>query len=74
MIFITGSNGFLGSHLVKRLGDQTLSLLDRGSPKNSPKHRFLQAEINGISDYTAGLKGCNTVIHCAARVHIMDDS
>ncbi|MEZ8805109.1 UDP-glucose 4-epimerase family protein [Vibrio atlanticus] len=74
MIFITGSNGFLGSHLVKRLGERTLSLLDRGSSINSPKHRFLQAEINGISDYTTGLKGCNTVIHCAARVHIMDDT
>ncbi|PMH39157.1 UDP-glucose 4-epimerase [Vibrio cyclitrophicus] len=73
MIFITGSNGFLGSHLVNRLGEQTLSLLDRGLPKNPSKHRFLQAEINSTSDYVDGLKGCNTVIHCAARVHIMDD-
>lgn len=74
MIFITGSNGFLGSHLIEKLGEKTLSLLDRGSPKSLPKHRFFQAEINGVSDYTLGLKGCDTVIHCAARVHIMDDT
>jgi len=74
MICITGSNGFLGSHLVEKLGEETLSLLDRGLPKSSPKHRFFQAEINGVSNYTPSLKGCDTVIHCAARVHIMDDA
>ena len=74
MIFITGSNGFLGSHLVERLGDRKLALLDRGVSKYSEVHRFLQTEINGSADYSIGLKGCDTVIHCAARVHIMDDT
>ncbi|MDF2155704.1 SDR family oxidoreductase [Vibrio sp. CAU 1672] len=74
MILITGSNGFLGSHLIKRLGDHPLSLLDRGAPKFSSNYRFQQIDINGSADFSSALVECETVIHCAARVHIMDDS
>jgi len=71
MIFITGSNGFLGRQLTNRLNGRKLSLLTRGAPKISSGHRFLQSEIDSLSDFTSGLKDCDTVIHCAARVHIM---
>ncbi|WP_373925390.1 UDP-glucose 4-epimerase family protein [Vibrio diabolicus] len=76
MILITGSNGFLGKHLTSRLSSESLSLLDRGPNRtnHSSNIRFSCAEINSHSDFTEALFGCNTVIHCAARVHIMDDS
>jgi nucleoside-diphosphate-sugar epimerase len=73
MIFITGSNGFLGRHLIKRLDGRKLSLLNRGTPIPSSSHRFSLAEINGSTDFSFGLESCDTVIHCAARVHIMND-
>ncbi|WP_339386224.1 SDR family oxidoreductase [Vibrio caribbeanicus] len=73
MIFITGSNGFLGGHLIKRLSGRKLCLLNRGASKLPSEHRFLQAEINSRTDFTSGLEGCEVVIHCAGRVHIMDE-
>lgn len=73
MILITGANGFLGTHLVKRLRGRNLSILDRGLPSSNSKYRFTQATINSSEDYSCALSGCQVVIHCAARVHIMND-
>lgn len=73
MILITGSNGFLGSHIVERIKDQPLILLGRGIENKHPKHPFFECEINSNYDCAKVLQGCQTVIHCAARVHIMDD-
>ncbi|MGY5710060.1 UDP-glucose 4-epimerase family protein [Vibrio cincinnatiensis] len=74
MILITGSNGFLGSHIIERMKDKPLILLDRGRDNKHPVYPFFQCEINRNHDYSKVLQGCKTVIHCAARVHIMDDS
>ncbi|MBY7971819.1 SDR family oxidoreductase [Vibrio fluvialis] len=73
MIVITGSNGFLGSHIVERIKEQPLVLLDRGIDNKHPIYPFFQCEVNSHHDYTKALQGCQIVIHCAARVHIMDD-
>ncbi|EJU9866195.1 UDP-glucose 4-epimerase family protein [Vibrio vulnificus] len=74
MILITGSNGFLGSHIVERIKEKPLTLLDRGAVNKYPMYPFFQCEINSCHDYMKALQGCQTIIHCAARVHIMDDS
>ncbi|HEQ3486047.1 TPA: SDR family oxidoreductase [Vibrio cholerae] len=74
MILITGSNGFLGSHIVERIKEQPLILLDRGTVNKHPMYPFFQCEINSYHDYMKALQGCQTIIHCAARVHIMDDN
>lgn len=73
MILITGSNGFLGSHIVERVKEQPLILLDRGIENKHPTYSFFQGEINSHNDYMKALQGCQAVIHCAARVHIMGD-
>ncbi|EKO3645759.1 SDR family oxidoreductase [Vibrio metschnikovii] len=73
MILITGSNGFLGSHIIERMKGKPLTLLDRGLDNKHPAYPFFQCEINRNHDYSKVLEGCQTVIHCAARVHIMDD-
>ncbi|EGR3921523.1 TPA: UDP-glucose 4-epimerase family protein [Vibrio cholerae] len=74
MILITGSNGFLGSHIVERIKGKPLILLDRGTVNKHPMCPFFQCEINSYNDYMKALQGCQTIIHCAARVHIMDDN
>ncbi|MFV8383020.1 UDP-glucose 4-epimerase family protein [Vibrio parahaemolyticus] len=73
MILITGSNGFLGSRIVERSYGRALTLLDRGVESKHPIYSFFQAEINSFDDYSQALIGCSAVVHCAARVHVMDD-
>ncbi|MCR9684655.1 SDR family oxidoreductase [Vibrio antiquarius] len=73
MILITGSNGFLGNRIVERSYGRALTLLDRGVESKHPNYSFFQAEINSFDDYSQALIGCSAVIHCAARVHVMDD-
>jgi len=58
VILVTGSTGFVGKGLMTRLGDQTVKLANR-------------------SDLTGGaivLDGINTVVHLAARVHVIHDT
>ena len=57
-MFITGGTGFIGKALVKRLGDQSVRLATRGHSSGNGEALF----------------GVNTVIHLAARVHVMDDT
>nr|BCN18844.1 putative epimerase [Vibrio cholerae] len=76
-ILITGSNGFLGRNLIRAMSGRPISLLDRGANCNNyfnlDNYLFTQASINSKDDYSPALEGCRTVIHCAARVHVMDD-
>lgn len=73
MILITGANGFLGRHIVNALKGQELSLLVRNLVDQYLEYNIFQGEINGVNDFGQVLKNCETVIHCAARVHLMDD-
>jgi nucleoside-diphosphate-sugar epimerase len=57
-LFITGGNGFVGQALVKRLGNQSLRL--------ATKADFL--------DWGKVLDGVSTLVHLAARVHVMHDT
>jgi UDP-glucose 4-epimerase len=72
-ILLTGYSGFVGSHLLSRLSSNyKITVLGRQPPKNKTLD-FYQAEINEQSDVNQALVDINTVIHCAARAHIMND-
>ncbi|EIC9816905.1 SDR family oxidoreductase [Vibrio alginolyticus] len=73
MILITGASGFLGGHLTERLSNKALTLIARNKSFSSSPHRSFCTEINSTTDYSKALPGCDTIIHCAARVHVMDD-
>ncbi|MGR5474718.1 UDP-glucose 4-epimerase family protein [Vibrio astriarenae] len=73
-ILITGSNGFVAQHLISRLEGHPLSLVDRGASIYASGHRFTQLEVNAQTDYSDSLRDCDVVIHCAARVHVMEDT
>ena len=57
-LLITGGTGFVGQALVKRLGDQPVRLATRAD--SAGWHKVLA--------------GATTVVHLAARVHVMDDT
>jgi UDP-glucose 4-epimerase len=72
MILITGSNGFLGSYILREYPRLEVRLIDRNSNKH-PEYDFFQFSIDRSTSYVEALKGIKTVIHCAARVHVMND-
>ncbi|WP_055127299.1 UDP-glucose 4-epimerase family protein [Pseudomonas mediterranea] len=75
-ILITGANGFVGSALIRQLSSypaQQLVALVRRSDVFLPS----QAVVSVLPDdgliTSATMEGVNVVVHCAARVHMMND-
>jgi nucleoside-diphosphate-sugar epimerase len=68
---ISGYSGFVGSHLVEAVkSDYQLALLGR-RPSNVGTVFTHSLDSNSI--YNDALDGVDVIIHCAARVHIMND-
>lgn len=72
-ILITGFTGFVGAKLLSVLHNKEVALLGRKEPDSNalPFYRF---EFNAHSHCKMALQGIDIVIHCAARVHMMDES
>lgn len=71
-IAVTGASGFVGRALMKELekrGHRTRSLVRSGPADQAT----VVGDVGPDTDWTAALAGVNTVIHCAARVHVMQD-
>lgn len=72
-VLLTGYTGFIGSNLLSRLEvDYKVSLLGRKQPEKLDCE-FYSGELNSKSDFRVALSNITTVIHCAARAHIMND-
>jgi UDP-glucose 4-epimerase len=78
MILLTGANGFIGRALAAQAIERGLEIrcaVRSNSP--SPVDEKLNYRIDSISvhqDWSPGLVDVDTVIHTAARVHIMHDT
>jgi len=70
-ILLTGSTGFLGNALKKKLNKRDLILTSRSIDKNAPF--FFKKNISSKEDFSDCLKDIEVVIHTAARVHQMKD-
>lgn len=75
-IVVTGSAGFLGSHVVRLLleKDNTVVVLDDFSNgkmvhleaiKNNPRLKIIRGDITKIQDVKLAFEGCQIVIHLA---------
>ena len=78
-VLVTGANGFVGRAVVARLvldgrnvhaATRSLHSLPFAPPRVL---QFPGLDFGGYIDWSVALKGVGTVIHCAARVHIMQD-
>ncbi|KTC66032.1 UDP-glucose 4-epimerase (Galactowaldenase) (UDP-galactose 4-epimerase) (plasmid) [Legionella adelaidensis] len=77
-ILITGATGFVGKQLVQKLLQHSNYKVQASVRSvNSALPKELQIPIGNVSkqtDWTPALKGCDVVIHTAARVHIMRET
>jgi nucleoside-diphosphate-sugar epimerase len=76
-ILITGASGIVGNALCNHLVTHDLDVV--GAVRRSPNAPVLGvdyrivAELDSTTDWSTPLAGVDTVIHCAARVHVMHD-
>lgn len=79
MIGVTGANGFIGRALVSRLvHDGTPVTAFARDPDTIQSSTVLNIrefpELDRTSDFSNVTRGIDVLIHCAARVHVMNDS
>lgn len=73
MIALTGSTGFLGSSLLDTLANKEIRCFGRKKPPTISDSSFYQGEIKADTDFNVFVQDVEVLIHCAARVHIMND-
>lgn len=78
-VLLTGASGFVGRAVHDRLSENdkfALSVALRIPLSDWPKTTSISqvSAIDGATDWSAILGGCNIVIHAAARVHVMNDT
>ena len=77
-VFLTGASGFVGGATLCRLVAENYTVIAAlRDGANLPKHQIATVKIDSIDGATTwqgSLAGVDTVIHSAARVHVMNDT
>lgn len=80
-ILITGASGFVGQALVRQLaseGHHHLRAALRPTAKlpadSSTLEKVIIEELAPDTNWSAALEGMEAVVHCAARVHVMNET
>jgi len=80
-ILITGASGFVGQALVRQLaseGHHHLRTALRPTAKlpvdSSTLEKVIIEELAPDTNWSAALEGMEAVVHCAARVHVMNET
>ena len=74
LIVVTGANGFVGMGLCAQLQASGLSVLRLvRTSSNKCNDEIEIGNITSDTDWSTVLTGVDTVIHCAARVHMMKE-
>lgn len=72
-ILLTGATGFVGNCLRAKLVNYEVVFAGRHKPEEITG-QFYEHELSSEVDFTTALFNVDVVIHCAARVHMMQDS
>ncbi|MGL1834085.1 UDP-glucose 4-epimerase family protein, partial [Rhodocyclaceae bacterium SMB388] len=76
MMLVTGASGFVGRalcHQLQERGALRIAVRSRNSPEWPKGFDVVEATLDPSHDWRPALDSITTVIHCAARVHVMND-
>ena len=72
MKLVTGANGFLGSAVLTALEKSDIPV--RGAVRNLARSHVAVGDIGADTNWKSALEGVDTIVHTAARVHVVNDS
>ena len=74
IVAVTGANGFVGRALCQHLREQgfTVRALTRSAP--AAPDTWAVGDLGPQTDWGRSLHGVDCVVHCAARVHMVQDT
>lgn len=73
-IVLTGATGFLGNAVLQAILKNNVKTIGRRMSDLTAASSFFKSDICSNSSYESFLLGVDCIIHCAARVHVMNDS
>ena len=71
-VLVTGSNGFVGTHLCSTLEKAGFDLVR--SVRNPLPGAVAVGSIDGKTDWSRALRDVDVVVHAAGRVHMLNDA
>lgn len=74
-VVVTGASGFVGSHLVDHLLNCKIDVVptSRSTRTANGLHHIQSPELGPKADWGKVLEGCSTVVHLAARAHVLGE-
>lgn len=73
IVLLTGATGFVGIALALELKNSGYEVVSAVRESRSADRQVSVGNIDGDTDWTQALAGCEFVVHLAARAHIMRD-